>query len=138
MWNNVGPLLPIAIPGFAAVAVILFAGFVRSRALMVTLALASLLAAALCTVGWREPQSLFGDMLRIGPYARLSALMCIGIGAFACCAAPEYIRRMRLEYGAEYFALVLSAVAGMVVMVAANDLMVLFVNFELLSLSVYI
>jgi NADH-quinone oxidoreductase subunit N len=47
-------------------------------------------------------------------------------------------RKSALDFGEEYYALILAATAGMVVMVAANDLMVLFINLELVSIATYI
>ena len=38
----------------------------------------------------------------------------------------------------EYYALLLTSILGMVVLVAANDLVVLFVGFELLSIPLYV
>ena len=38
----------------------------------------------------------------------------------------------------EYFALLLTSILGMVVLVAANDLVVLFIGFELLSIPLYV
>ena len=131
-------LLPIAIPGTAAIFILLLSGFARSRGLAFVCAIAALVAAAAFTGTWSESHTMFAGMLHLDPFARLASLMCIAAGGIACCAAPAYLRRMEIGYGEEYFALILSAVAGMIVMVAANDLMVLFVNLELMSLATYI
>jgi NADH-quinone oxidoreductase subunit N len=131
-------LLPVIIPGTAAVILFLFSAFVPSRRLALTLAIASLAAGAFSTGAWSGSQTLFSGMLHLDPFARISALFCFVISGVAALAAPSYFKRMNLEFGEEYYALLLAATAGMVVMVAANDLMVLFVNLELVSIATYI
>lgn len=138
MTNDLALLLPIAIPGIAAVLVFLVAAFAPSRAGALILAVASLAAGAYFTGSWSRAGTLFSGMLHIDPFARVGALFCFAISGIAALAAPSYFKRMNLDFGEEYYALILAATAGMVVMVAANDLMVLFVNLELVSISTYI
>ena len=131
-------LLPVIIPSAAAVLVFLLAAFVPSRTLALTVALLALAAGAWSLVNWNGSATLFAGMLHPDLFARISALFCFGISAIAVLAAPSYFRRMNMDFGEEYYALILAATAGMVVMVAANDLIVLFVNLELVSITTYI
>lgn len=57
--------------------------------------------------------------------------------ALAVLLSPSYIRTSAFDSG-EYYALVLAATAGMMLMAAGTNLMVLFIALELLSLSLYI
>ena len=57
--------------------------------------------------------------------------------ALAVLLSPSYIRTSAFDPG-EYYALVLAATAGMMLMAAGTNLMVLFIALELLSLSLYI
>jgi NADH-quinone oxidoreductase subunit N len=138
MTIDVTLLLPVIIPATGAVIIFLLSAFVPSRSLALTFAIASLVAGAFFTGAWSDSQTLFSGMLHLDPFARISALFCFVISGVAALAAPSYFKRMDMDFGEEYYALLLAATAGMVVMVAANDLMVLFVNLELVSIATYI
>jgi NADH-quinone oxidoreductase subunit N len=131
-------LLPVIIPGAASVVLFLLSAFVPSRPLALAVTLLSLAAGAVYTGYWSGDTTLFSGMLRLDPFAGVSALFCFAISGIAALAAPSYFKRMDLDFGEEYYALLLAATAGMVVMVATNDLMVLFVNIELVSIATYI
>jgi NADH-quinone oxidoreductase subunit N len=51
--------------------------------------------------------------------------------------SARYLRRERLE-GAEYLSLVLLSATGMMVMASANDLIVVFLALEVLSIALYV
>jgi NADH-quinone oxidoreductase subunit N len=138
MTASLNLLLPTIIPGAAAVLVFLLSAFVKSRPLSLFLTLVSLAAGAFFATSWGDTTTLFSGMLHIDPFAQVSAYFCFTIAGVAALAAPSYFKRMNIEFGEEFYALILAATAGMVVMVAANDLMVLFVNLELVSIATYI
>jgi NADH-quinone oxidoreductase subunit N len=131
-------LLPVIIPGTAAVVVFLLAAFVPSRLLAMVIAIVSLAAGAFFASAWHTATPLFSGMLHIDAFARIGALFCFAISGVSILAAPSYFKRMNLDFCEEYHGLILAATAGMVVMVAASDLMVLFVNLELVSIASYI
>ena len=54
------------------------------------------------------------------------------------CCSPGGRPRPREAGEGEFFALLLVSILGMVVLVAANDLVVLFIGFELLSIPLYV
>jgi NADH-quinone oxidoreductase subunit N len=135
---DISMLLPIIIPVTGAVVVFLLAAFVPSRTLALALSIVSLGAGAFFTHSWTISMPLFSGMLHIDPFAQISALFCYTISGIAILAAYSYFKRMNMDFGEEYYALILAATAGMVVMVAANDLMVLFINLELVSIATYI
>jgi len=131
-------LLPVIIPATGAVIIFLLAAFVPSRPLALTFAIASLVGGALFTRSWGDTASAFSGMLHLDPFARIGALFCFGISGVSALAAPSYFKRLHLDFCEEYYAMLLAATAGMVVMVAANDLVVLFINLELVSIATYI
>jgi NADH-quinone oxidoreductase subunit N len=138
MSSDILLLLPVIIPGAAAVAVFVCAAFIPSRGLALALSIASLIGGAFFLQTWNIPCALFSGMLHLDPFAELCALFCFAISGVALLAAPSYFKRMNLEFSEEYYAFILAATAGMAVMVAANDLMVLFVNLELVSIATYV
>ena len=66
----------------------------------------------------------------------LTFTMCVAV-ILTALFLDDYLRREDLD-GAEVYGLLLMCVAGGVVMVAANDLIVLFLGLETLSLSMYV
>ena len=61
----------------------------------------------------------------------------IVIGLLSLALSPSTIARERLPRG-EYYALLLFAIAGMMLMATASDLLVIFLALEVLSLAVYV
>lgn len=64
-------------------------------------------------------------------------LLFLVVGAIAILASMQYIERERANHG-EYFALVLFSIAGMMTMVGSENLLVIFLGLELLSIPLYI
>jgi NADH-quinone oxidoreductase subunit N len=64
-------------------------------------------------------------------------LLFCAIGAIAVMLSWDYIKRTRINQ-AEYYALLLSATLGMVIMAASNDLITIFLGLELMSLALYV
>ncbi len=96
-------------------------------------------------LGWIDLDHLDG----VGPFSTLAGAVGIdGFGLFVtvviCAAvlvgalsADAYLRRERLD-GAEFYVLMMLSAAGGVIMAMANDLIVLFLGLETLSLAVYV
>jgi NADH-quinone oxidoreductase subunit N len=68
----------------------------------------------------------------------MALTMVFVVGAIAAVLLSWRSSAVREAGEGEYFALLLSSVLGMVVLVAANDLIVLFLGFELLSIPLYV
>jgi NADH-quinone oxidoreductase subunit N len=88
---------------------------------------------------WRTggtASALYGTITsdRFGMFFNFSILIS---AALAVLISPSYISRSAFDSG-EYYALLLGAVLGMMLMAAGLSLMVLFIALELLSLSLYI
>ena len=63
-------------------------------------------------------------------------MLCI-VGLLSLALSGQTIERERLP-GGEYYALMLFAIAGMMLMATATDLLVIFLALEVLSLAVYV
>ena len=64
-------------------------------------------------------------------------LLFCGIAALSVLLSWDYVKRMRINQ-AEYYALLLAATLGMIVMSASNDLITIFLGLELMSLALYV
>ncbi|HSW51327.1 MAG TPA: NADH-quinone oxidoreductase subunit N [Bryobacteraceae bacterium] len=97
------------------------------------------LAAALAgvVVAYADPGTAFRDMLTIDGFATFFRAVVIGVGALTVLSSMEYLRREGAESG-EYYALILYSVVGQCVMVAASDLIIIFIGLEISSIASYV
>src|SRR5207247_2255386 len=65
-----------------------------------------------------------------------AVLVCVG-AAFTVLMSIDYLRDNPLA-GGDYYALVLLSTVGMILMAAANDLIVIFLALEIMSVAVYV
>jgi NADH-quinone oxidoreductase subunit N len=79
----------------------------------------------------------FGGMLRHGGFANLFSLIFTLGGIATICFSREYFERMRWDRG-EIYILFLFAISGMILIASANDLVVLFLGVELMSVCLYV
>ncbi len=77
-----------------------------------------------------NPMMVMDDMARF-----LIAVVLLG-ATLTVLVSSKFLADLRASYG-EYYALVLSSVVGMMFLVAATDLMMLFLSLELMSIPVY-
>jgi NADH-quinone oxidoreductase subunit N len=135
-----GPLLPtLLVLGAGALVLLLdLSPRAQSRQFLGTVALAGIVAALLATLArWGGPGRAFHDMVVLDDFARFVNVVICYAAALILLLSMDYLRRARAESG-EYYALVLFATAGMMLLAAAGDLVVLFLALELMSLSLYV
>jgi NADH-quinone oxidoreductase subunit N len=83
------------------------------------------------------PQKAFGGMFIIDGYSNFFKFIFYLNLILTICISIKYISIEKASYG-EYYALLLLATSGMMIMASALDLIVLYLGLELMSLSVYI
>jgi NADH-quinone oxidoreductase subunit N len=102
------------------------------------LSLLTLGAAAWAVLRVRDvKRSIFEGMFVHDAFGVFFTMLFCGIGAVAVLLSWDYVKRTRLNHG-EYYALLLSATLGMIVMAASNDLITIFLGLELMSLALYV
>jgi NADH-quinone oxidoreductase subunit N len=131
----------IALLGGAAV--VLLVGLLRSRRvreqLVPTLALVALGAAAGLTI-WQwsnEGKSILSGALRIDDLALMLNLILIAGGAATVLLAWRSLASKEAGHG-EFHALLLTSIAGMSLLAAAQNTVALFIGLELLSIPLYV
>jgi len=82
-------------------------------------------------------RELFGGMFVHDGFTVFFTLLFCAVGVMAVLLSWDYVKRTRINQ-AEYYALLLSATLGMVIMAASNDLITIFLGLELMSLSLYV
>ena len=145
---DVGPFAAhweVALPGLliAATAMIIMVADVLvagiERDALAGLALVGLATAAGAAL-WLWAQGAgggFGETLRGDRYALFFTLLLVGATALTVLLSVDFLRLHALPAG-EYFALMLLSTSGMVFMAAANDLIVIFLALEIMSVAVYV
>ena len=134
------PLLPELLLCGAALGLLLADLFIdaRRRGLIHFLALLSLLLTALLVARGMggEPVSAFGGMFIRDTLADVLKIAMCGVTALVLLYARRYLEERGLLVG-EFYAIVLFALLGMMVMVSAGNLVTLYLGLELLALSSY-
>ncbi len=144
-WAAEAPLITLVV---GALVLMLFSSFVRSRRTTLPYTVFTCLV-ALGAIGgvvplWREvqdpergPFSTLGGAVGVDGFSLFLTVVIAVAVILSALLIDDYLRRESLE-GVEPYVLLLLSAAGGVIMAQANDLIVLFIGLEVLSLAVYI
>jgi NADH-quinone oxidoreductase subunit N len=137
-------LLPEIVVTLAALGVLLLAAWRHRTAadsrLAAWTALAGVVAGLATLVAlWRSGAQPIGDphMIALDGYRFASMLLILVASAGAILLSVDYLEREHL-IAPEYYALLLMATVGMMFLAGADDLMVLFLGLEVMSVPVYV
>jgi NADH-quinone oxidoreductase subunit N len=137
---DIAALLPVWILSIAAMAIMLV-NVTRQRprtSVSAILALIGIVGATWATWELRdESRALFHDMYRVDAYTTYFTFLFLAIAAVGVLFSWDYLKRTNLNQG-EFYALMLLSTLGMIFMAAANDLIMIFLGLELMSLALYI
>jgi NADH-quinone oxidoreductase subunit N len=104
-------------------------------ALLAALGLLFCLGLTISQSGWVA--SGFNGMVIHDGFSFFLTILFLGSGLAGITLAFDYLRRMDIERG-EYYVLLLFSISGMILMSQANDLIVVFLALELLSIPLYV
>ena len=122
---------------FAAV-VILLDLFITRKGVLVVVSIIGILVSGLFSVSfWDVNLSFFNGMLSVDSYAVFFKVLFLGVSLLLILASTDYVNKFKRFQG-EYYALILLATAGMMLMAAGTDLITLYISLELTSISLYI
>jgi NADH-quinone oxidoreductase subunit N len=137
------PLLPeLLLAGFAIVGLLYEAFAKRSESLvhlsigLVGVALAG--ATSLWLWSWDGSATVLAGTVAADRFAVLARLILLAVAALGLILGHQYFERSGDEPRGEFAPLVLFATSGMTLIVAAADLIVVFLALEILSLSLYV
>jgi len=124
---------------FFALVVILLDLFVQRKGLLAVVSIVGLLVAGGFTIAmWGgSSQAIFSNMLAVDNFALFFKLIFLGIAILVILASVDYVSKFARFQG-EYYALVLFATLGMMLMAATNELISIYIALELTSISLYI
>ncbi|MDH5725960.1 MAG: NADH-quinone oxidoreductase subunit N, partial [Nitrospira sp.] len=83
------------------------------------------------------PTAIFSGLVIIDAYGAFWKLLLYFVTGLTILLSYSYLKEERLYFG-EYYGFVLLALAGMMVMVSADDLLTIYLGTELMSLSLYV
>ena len=93
------------------------------------------MAAAFATAG--SPGFAYSKMVIVDGFGSFFCVLVLLVGILAVLASYRYLEREKAETG-EYHALLIFCVSGQLVMVTANDLLMVFVGLEISSIASYV
>ena len=109
-----------------------------SSRFLALLSILGALASLVATLGlWGQEAVLFSGMIVLDAYGLFFNVIFLLGAILTVLISVEYLEREQIAHG-EYFALVLFATVGMMIMASGNDLIAIFVGLEILSLSLYV
>lgn len=122
----------------AALAVVLLDLFIqRKTALISAIILGLLIAAGLSLMLWgKGSTSVFHDTLWVDPFSLSFKLLFLVIAGLVVLFSKDYVSKFERFQG-EYYALVLMATVGMMLLAGTVDLVAIYVVLELSSISLY-
>jgi len=139
VFAPIGPELVLVSAGVIA----LLGGAVLRRIdhrALLSISLAGVVGAAIVAVAlwnWGGASTVLGGMVAADRFAVVARLILLGVAAMGLVYGFHYFRRSG-EERAELYPLLLFATAGMTLITAAADLIVVFLALEILSLSLYV
>jgi NADH-quinone oxidoreductase subunit N len=132
--------LPEIVLTFAATLLMVIDPLVRKKSseLFGHLSIAALAAGIGCAVyANTKPGLAFGGMLHIDGFATFFRVLVMGVGILAILPSYSFLKRQDAETG-EFHSLLLFSIAGQCLMVAGNDLIIIFIGLEISSISSYV
>jgi NADH-quinone oxidoreductase subunit N len=137
-WSALSPLLAL----FGGATLVLLLGLLRPRFVRFTLVPLTTIAALGTAMGlaiwqWDREADLVSAALRIDGLALVLMMLIFGAGIAAVLLSWRAAAPVEAAHG-EYFALLLTSIAGMSLLVEAQNTITLFVAFELLSIPLYV
>lgn len=135
---NLTAIAPQIIIVITALVVLLAELFIRKKSILAYLSLLGIIVAAVVSwYIWDGTASMFQAMAIADGYSLFMNLVFLVTAALSVLVSINYLVREGMNYG-EYYALLLLATGGMMLMGAATDLMTVFLALEILSISLYV
>ena len=140
MEINLTPLLPAAEVALTALTVLLLDLFLKEgeKGFLAWISVLGLgLASALAFLLWGSRESAFQNTLLLDHFTLFFTQLFLGSAFVTVLCSVDYVRQTAIREG-EYYALILFSTFGMILMAAANDLILFFLGLETMSIAVYV
>ncbi|ADB41908.1 NADH-quinone oxidoreductase subunit N [Spirosoma linguale] len=130
-------MLPIVLLSVFGI-VLLFLGFMKSKTILLPATLLFLLITlAVNFLDWNKTYLYFNDMLRVNNLAMVFIAIVLGSAFLVVALSGSFIENDEAQ-PAEYYGIILFSLVGAVMMIAFENLIMLFVGVEILSVAMYV
>src|SRR5918994_1863183 len=137
-WEALSPFISLVVGACVVLLVGLARGaFIRRQVVPVLTLVTLAVTAGLGVWQWDIQESIIADAMVVDNLTLALMMIFLAGGIAATFLSWRSIASAEAGEG-EYYALMLMSILGMLVLVAANDLVVLFIGFELLSIPLYV
>jgi len=134
-WTTIGSMMIVAVMGLT---VMMTALFTRSVKFCMIIALAGLAGSVIYSISlWGADKTGFAGMVILDNFTIITSIIVL-TGAILTILLSYNLLKENYVIKGEYLALIMFAVFGMLAMVSAGDLMMIFLGLETLSISLYI
>ncbi|MEK6614189.1 MAG: proton-conducting transporter membrane subunit, partial [Candidatus Binatota bacterium] len=140
MEINLTPLLPAAEVLLTALTVLLLDLFLRDeeKGLLAWISVLGLaIAAGIIVILWGSQEGAFQDSYLLDGFSLFFSQFFVGVALITVLSSAHYLKETGIRRG-EYYALLLFSAFGMILMAAANDLILFFLGLETMSIAVYV
>jgi NADH-quinone oxidoreductase subunit N len=137
--NSFLALLPLLVIVFVALAVLILEVFLNreNKDYLAYISLSFIVICAfVCIQFWNRSYSYFDGNLLLDKYSLFFMFILLLSTGFVILLSMKYIALQDVNYG-EYYALLLLALSGVMIMVSSPDLLVIILGLEVLSISSY-
>ena len=130
-------MLPIVLLSVFGI-VLLFLGFMKSKTVLLPAALLFLLVALAANFyDWNKTYLYFNDMLRTNNLSMVFTAIVLGSAFLVVALSGSFIENDEAQ-PAEYYGIILFSIVGAIMMIGFENLIMLFVGVEILSVAMYI
>jgi len=137
--NSFLALVPLLVIVFAALLVMILEVFIKrdNKDYLAYISLVFLVICAfVCILFWNQAYSYFNENLILDNFSLFFTFILVITTGFVILLSMKYIALQDANYG-EYYALLLLALSGVVIMISTLDLLVIILGLEVLSISSY-
>jgi NADH-quinone oxidoreductase subunit N len=136
-WPSILPVIVLTVAGMVVLCWDLWMKEEQKWYLPLTSILSVALVMLLSLLYWGRNESAFNGTLALDSYALFfNFVLCFATG-MTCAMSMHYVKENDIPQG-EYYALILFATVGMMLMAAGTDLIVIFLGLETMSMAVYV
>jgi NADH-quinone oxidoreductase subunit N len=137
---NIYAILPALVLSVFGIVIMVLEPFVSEpkKSTLAWLALAGTLAGMVSLVPMAEQRGQwYSNLWIVDDYDVFLSFVFLVIAAITILTSVDYLRRERMNHP-EFYALLLFATAGMIMMAASNELVMVFLGLEILSIATYV
>ncbi|HUI28578.1 MAG TPA: NADH-quinone oxidoreductase subunit N [Candidatus Acidoferrales bacterium] len=138
-YNDVISVSPIIfLSGLSLLVLIIDVSFKKSADALYWVTILGLVISGLLTANtYFAPGAAFNGSVFTGKFPAFFEMVFVVSAILSVLLSKSYLEREGIHFG-EYYALIIFATVGMMLMASARDLMVLFIGLELMSISLYV